>query len=275
MLTLAAGELMESYRRDGYLFPLTAMSTAEAAGYRRRLSAFEAANPTGQSFREIVKAKAHLLCLALLEIVRRREILDAVEHVLGPDILCWSTGVFLKEAGDPAFVSWHQDVTYWGLAPHDVVTAWVALSPATVESGAMHFLPGSHIGPIGTHTETFARDNLLSRGQTLTTDIDETQAVDVVLQPGQFSLHHIRLAHGSRPNRSDDRRIGIAIRYMAPHVRQVGVAEDSALLVRGTDEYRHFAPDQLPTRDYEPWALALSSEAYNRSSQLPSAAGLT
>ena len=271
---MPASELMEHYRRDGYVFPLAAMSTAEAAGYRRRLSAFEAANPTNQPFREVVKAKAHLLCLALLEIVRRREILDAVEHVLGPDILCWSTGVFLKEAGNPAFVSWHQDVTYWGLAPHDVVTAWVALSPATVESGAMRFLPGSHVGPIGTHTETFARDDLLSRGQTLT-DIDEAQAVDVVLQPGQFSLHHIKLAHGSRPNRSDDRRIGIAIRYVAPHVRQVAAAQDSALLVRGIDKYRHFAPDRVPTRDYEPWALALSSEAYTRSSQRPSVASST
>ena len=268
---MPANEAIERYGRDGYLFPLTAMSRDEAQGCRRRLAAFEAANPTGQPFRAVIKAKAHLVSRELLDIVRRRQILDAVEDVLGPNILCWSTGVFLKEAGDPAFVSWHQDATYWGLAPHDVVTAWVALSLATVESGAMRFLPGSHIGPIGTHTETFAQHNLLSRGQTLT-DIDETQAVDVVLQPGQFSLHHIRLAHGSRPNRSNDRRIGIAIRYVAPHVRQVMVAQDSALLVRGVDEHRHFAPDPVPTQDYEPWALALSSEAYVRSSQLPSAA---
>ncbi len=250
------------------------MSMNEAEGYRHRLAAFEAANRTGRPIREIVKAKAHLVCLALLEIVRRREILDAVEDLLGPNILCWSTGLFVKEAGDPAFVSWHQDATYWGLAPHDVVTAWVAVSPATVESGAMRFLPGSHIGPFSTHTNTFDQHNLLSRGQTIA-QVDETRAIDAVLRPGQFSLHHVRLAHESRPNRSDDRRIGIAIRYTAPHVRQVVAAQDSALLVRGVDEHRHFAPDPVPTQDYEPWALALSSESYTRSSQLPSAAGST
>ena len=96
-----------------------------------------------------------------------------------------------------------------------------------------------------------------------------------LLSRSQFSLHHVRLAHESRPNRSDNRRIGIAIRYVAPHVRQVVAAQDSALPVRGVDEYRHFLPDPVPTQDYEPWALALSSESYARSSQLPSAAGST
>ena len=131
----------------------------------------------------------------------------------------------------------------------------------------MRFVPGSHVGSLRTHTDTFAEHNLLSRGQTIV-DIDQTQAVDAVLQPGQFSLHHVRLAHASRPNRSDDRRIGVAIRYIAPHVRQVAQAQDSALLVRGADEHKNFAPDPVPAQDYEPWALALSSEAYIRSGQL-------
>ena len=263
-------DMVTRYRRDGYLFPLTAMSTDEAASYQQQLAAFEAANPTGQPFQTVVKAKAHLVSLTLLEIVRRKQILDAVEAVLGPNILCWSTGLFLKEAGDPAFVSWHQDATYWGLEPHDVVTAWLALSPATIESGAMRFLPGSHYGSLRSHTDTFAEHNLLSRGQTIV-DIDETDAVDAELQPGQFSLHHVRLAHASGPNQSNDRRIGVAIRYIAPHVRQVVQAQDSALLVRGVDTPRNFAPDPVPTQDYQPWALALSSEAYVRSGQLTSA----
>ena len=271
MPTSLVADAAGRYRHDGYLFPLTTMSAEEAHDHRRRLEAFEAANPTGRPLRDVVKAKAHLLCRTLLEIVQRREILDAVAGVLGPNILCWSSGLFLKEARDPAFVSWHQDANYWGLEPHDVATAWVALSPATVDSGAMRFLPGSHRGPLGTHEETPAEHNMLSRGQTLREGIDEDRAVDVALQPGQFSLHHVRLAHASRPNRSGDRRIGLAIRYMAPHVRQVQATEDSALLVRGRDDHGHFAPDPVPERDYEPWALALSTDAYARSATLATA----
>ena len=252
----------ERYDRVGYLFPLTAMSEEEARGFRERVEMFETTNPIGRPFKDVVKSKSHLLCVAVLDLVRREAILDAVEAVLGPDILCWSAGLFIKDAGDPAFVSWHQDVNYWGLEPHDVVTAWVALSPATVESGAMRFLPGSHAGPLLSHTDTHAENNLLSRGQTISDPIDEDSAVDVVLRPGQFSLHHARLAHGSQPNRSQDRRIGITIRYMAPNVRQVRRQADSALLVRGVDDYGHFSSDPVPERDYEPWALDLSAKLH-------------
>ena len=259
MQTEMSTQDVQRYNRDGYLLPLEAMSEQEALGFRERVEAFENANPTGRPFNQVVKSKSHLLCLAVLELVQREQILDAVESVLGPDILCWSAGLFIKESNDPAFVSWHQDVNYWGLEPHDVVTAWVALSPATVESGAMQFLPGSHAGPLLSHTDTHAEYNLLGRGQTIAEPIDDDAAIDVVLRPGQFSLHHARLVHGSQPNRSQDRRIGITIRYMAPHVRQVKRPQDSALLVRGVDNYGHFSNDPVPERDYEPWALELSA----------------
>ena len=238
------------------------MPEEEAKSFRKRVETFESMNPTGRPFKEVVKSKSHLLCLAVLDLVRREEILEAVETVLGPDILCWSAGLFIKEARDPAFVSWHQDVKYWGLEPHDVVTAWVALSPATVESGAMRFSSGSHLGPLLSHADTHAENNLLARGQAISDPIDEDSAVDVVLKPGQFSLHHARLAHGSQPNRSRDRRIGITVRYMAPHVRQVRREGDSAMLVRGVDKYGHFSPDPVPERDYEPWALNLSAKLH-------------
>ena len=123
----------------------------------------------------------------------------------------------------------------------------------------MQFLPGSHAGPLLSHTDTHAEYNLLGRGQTIAEPIDDDAAIDVVLRPGQFSLHHARLVHGSQPNRSQDRRIGITIRYMAPHVRQVKRPQDSALLVRGVDNYGHFSNDPVPERDYEPWALELSA----------------
>ena len=251
------------YERDGFLFPLAAMTPEEASGYRRRIDAFRAANPTGRPFGEVVKSKSHLLCRAVFEIVHRPEILDSVEAVLGPDILCWSTGLFLKEANDPAYVSWHQDAKYWGLEPHDIVTAWLALSPATVESGAMRFVPGTHADGLLPHADTRAENNMLARGQVVQEPVDEEAAVNVLLEPGQFSLHHGRLVHGSAPNCSPEPRYGVAIRYIATRVRPVGAAADSALLVRGTDSYAHFRTDRTPDRDYEPWALALSAELHN------------
>ena len=249
------------YQRDGFLFPLTAMEPDEADGYRRRIDAFRAANPTGRPFREVVKSKTHLLCLAVLEIVRRPDILDVVEEVLGPDILLWSTGLFLKEARDPAYVSWHQDVRYWGLEPHDIVTAWLALTPATIESGAMRFVPGSHAGGLLEHLDTQAEHNMLARGQVVQEPVDEEAAVDVLLKPGQYSLHHGRLVHGSAPNRSPEPRYGVAIRYIASHVRPTRT-EDSALVVRGRDRHGHFRSDRIPSEDYEPWALSLSAEVH-------------
>ena len=255
----AAGQ----YRRDGFLFPITAMSPQEAHAYRRRIEDFKASNPTGRPFRDVVKSKSHLVSIAVFELVHRPEILDAVEEVLGPDISCWSTGLFFKEAKDPAFVSWHQDTRYWGLEPdEDIVTAWLALSPATVESGAMRFIPGSHAGGLMPHADTRAEDNMLARGQVVQEPVDEDSAVDALLEPGQFSLHHGRLVHGSAPNRSAEPRYGVAIRYIGANVRPVRTDADSALVVRGADSHGHFRADPIPARDYEPWALNLSAELH-------------
>jgi ectoine hydroxylase-related dioxygenase (phytanoyl-CoA dioxygenase family) len=178
-----------------------------------------------------------------------------VEDVLGPNLLCWSSSFFIKEARDPAFVSWHQDSTYWGLSEPDVATAWVAFSESSVESGAMRMIPGTHREQVA-HRDTFAPDNLLSRGQEIMVEVDEVSAVDVVLRPGEMSLHHVRMFHGSPPNRSADRRIGYAIRYIPTHVRQLSDVRDTATLVRGVDAYHHFDPEAPPERDLAPAARA-------------------
>ena len=188
------------------------------------------------------------------DLIRDPRILDAVEDLLGPD-LCWSSSFFIKEARDPAFVSWHQDSTYWGLSEPDVVTAWVALSESSIESGAMRMVPGTHTEQVA-HRNTFAPDNLLSRGQEIMVEVDEARAVDVVLHPGEMSLHHVRMFHGSPPNRSADRRIGYAIRYIPTHVRQIAGAGDTATLVRGVDAYHHFLPEEPPAADLDPAARA-------------------
>jgi ectoine hydroxylase-related dioxygenase (phytanoyl-CoA dioxygenase family) len=136
-----------------------------------------------------------------------------------------------------------------------VATAWIAMSPANKVSGCMKFIAGTHQSQVQ-HEDTFERNNLLTRGQEIAVDVDENQAIYVELKPGQASLHHVLLFHGSEPNRSDDRRIGLAIRYIPTHLKQAVGARDWATLVRGKDSYRHFEPAHVPQRDLEPEALA-------------------
>lgn len=231
------------FHETGYHAPHRALSAGEAADHRRRLEDFVAeqggvGGPYGN-----LRTKAHLHCAALAEIVRHDAVLDAVEDVLGPDILCWASGVFWKEPRDSAYVSWHQDAMYWGLDPADIVTAWVALTDSNARNGAMQVLPGSHRGALFAHNETHAPENLLSRGQEIAVAVDPALAVTLTLKAGELSLHHVKLAHGSEANRSDGRRIGFAIRYVAPHVRQVAKARDTAMLVRGVDRFGHFDPE--------------------------------
>jgi len=125
-----------------------------------------------------------------------------------------------------------------------------------VESGCMRMIPGSHQWDTTAHHETFDDDNLLSRGQVMQRDINESDAVDLALKPGEISLHHVNVAHASEPNRSNDSRIGIAIRYVSPNVRQKLIEKDSATLVRGEDRVGNFEHEQRPNRDFEPAALA-------------------
>ncbi len=258
MLTAAQ---IADFERDGYLFPLRAFSAAEARGYRDALEAYEA--ETGDAIHSNMRHKVHLLFRWADEIVHHPRILDAVADILGPDLLCWTTNFFIKEAEDPAFVSWHQDSTYWGLEPSDVVTAWVAFTDAPVESGAMKFLPGSHKFDQIAHRDTYAAENLLTRGQEIEMEVDEADAADVPLKAGEFSLHHIRLVHGSEPNTTPDRRIGLAIRYIPTYVRQVKI-DDSATLVRGRDRHDNFEHEPRPAADLDPAALAAHTAAIQR-----------
>jgi non-heme Fe2+,alpha-ketoglutarate-dependent halogenase len=179
-----------------------------------------------------------------------------VEDLYGGDLLCWTTNFFIKEAHDPAFVSWHQDSTYWGLSKPESVTAWVALSASTADSGAMQVIPGTHLLDQIPHTDKPSRDNLLIRGQEVDVAVDSRKAVTLELQPGEMSLHHVRLIHGSPPNNSPARRIGFAIRYLPTSVYQLR-GRDSATLVRGRDVFRRFEHEPRPACDFDPQFVAL------------------
>jgi non-heme Fe2+,alpha-ketoglutarate-dependent halogenase len=256
---------IDQFWRDGCVFPVRVMPEAEALEIRRRLETFESEN--GGPLKGALRHKSHLLFTWLGDLVRNDGIVDAIEDLYGPNLLCWTTNFFIKEAHNPAFVSWHQDSTYWGLDKPDVVTAWVALTPSNKANGAMKFIPGSHTKDQIPHRDTFAKNNLLTRGQEVAVEVDESKAVAITLEPGEISLHHVRLVHGSPPNPSYDRRIGFAIRYIPTTVAQIA-GEDSATLVRGVDTHLHFELEPRPTRDMDPEFVALHQTITERNAQI-------
>ncbi|HET6467118.1 MAG TPA: phytanoyl-CoA dioxygenase family protein [Geminicoccaceae bacterium] len=261
-----SADAVAAFEERGYVFPIRVMDEQEIAGLRARLETL--ARAEGGKLSRGTNQKPHLLLPWLNDLVRHPRILDVVEDVLGPNLFCWASGFFWKPAKDPAFISWHQDSTYWGLSHPDVVTAWLAFTPSTPESGCMRVVPGSHHKDQIPHKDTFAAENMLSRGQEVAVEVDEQDAVDIVLQPGEASLHHVRLIHGSEPNRADHPRIGYAIRYLPTYVSQTTGIRDSATLVRGVDEYRHFDHEPAPSADFAPDAVAYHAAMLERSQQI-------
>ena len=235
----ATEKLVEDYARDGYFFPIRVMPEADAAACRAELEKAEAMVAGVEDGRRYFREYSNVALGFVDRICRSPAVTDPVAAILGEDLLVMTASFFIKEPRTTAYVSWHQDLHYWGLEGDDEVTAWVALSPATPESGCMRFVPGSH-RDIVEHRDTFHKDNLLTRGQEIAVEVDEADAIDVVLRAGEMSLHHGRVFHASNRNGSDDRRIGLAIRYIPTRMKQMAGASLCATLVRGEDRYGHF-----------------------------------
>ena len=243
---------VQDFRAEGFVPPFSVATADLMQEMRSKLESFEQAQ--GGALRGSQRFKNHLLFKWLSDFIRTPRILDAVEDLIGPDILVWSTDWWIKEPRSPQFVSWHQDSQYWGLDSDRLVTVWVALSPATVQSGCMRVLPGSHVGPDLAHQDTYHDDNMLTRGQEIG-GVDENLAVNLEVDTGEATLFAYRIAHASHPNQTDDRRIGLSIRYIPPDPRQAYSDEDSAALVRGVDRFENFKLEPEPRYDLDPVAV--------------------
>ena len=245
-------EQIEFYHREGYLYPLDGISKERCNELLDGVTRFEdeyGVNPG------VFKLKGHLTMKETWDFVREPRILDIAEDLIGPNILAFASRFWVKPGRDGSFVSWHQDSAYFGCDPHDMVTCWVALTPADQGNGCMRSMPGSH--KIGyEHDESHEnapgdalgeKKNLLGRGQTIR-GLDESKAVHMELEQGQFSIHNERTAHASGPNNTPDVRIGYSFFLIPTHVKST-LERRPATLVRGVDEYGYWDTDPVPTEE--------------------------
>src|SRR5438309_6448691 len=258
---------VESYERDGFLSPNVALTSREAADYRGRLEAFEAAvgGPlTSDGTDARYRSRTHVLLSWVHSLTRHPAILDAVEDLIGPNILVYTSTWFIKEPESAAIAAWHQDATYFGLRPYVHVTAWLALTDATAGNGCMEFLPGSNrLGQLP-HRAGVVASSVNRAGQAVVGQVDDAPAVHAPLRAGEFSLHHTLCLHRSPPNRSSGRRIGLAISYVPTHVRHLGVVHKTpAMLVRGVDTFGHFTLEPAPAADLDASARAAYERSYD------------
>jgi non-heme Fe2+,alpha-ketoglutarate-dependent halogenase len=250
------------FNEQGFLPAIRAVSETDAGGCRRSLEVYEA--DTGKSAVETIHIKGHLYFDWAWQLARNANLVGAVAAPGGGALFIMASRFWIKDPQDRKFVSWHQDHAYFGLKPPTIITAWLALNEVTRHNGCMRVVPGSHQSGTQKHVETYDKDNLLSRGQALT-DVDDSKAVDIVLKPGEFSLHHGHLFHSSEPNVSDDRRIGFAMMFIPAHVEST-IGRRGATLINGEDRYGHWDHDPRPTRDRDPviWDLMHQADRHYR-----------
>jgi ectoine hydroxylase-related dioxygenase (phytanoyl-CoA dioxygenase family) len=231
---------IKAYQEQGFISAIDVMSEDEALSYAQRLQAAETHYPTDLS--GVNRNNGHLCFTFLDELAYHPRVLDAVEDLLGPHFSLWGSVLFIKEPKSSHFVSWHQDATYMGITPRHFVTPWIALTHSTRHTGCMSMIPGSHHKDIQPHQDTYGADNILTRGQEVT-NVDASLAVDLILKPGQMSLHHAMTIHGSQPNQSQDkRRIGFALQSFMPAGARQTIGHNNWSPARGncTQEGHHY-----------------------------------
>ncbi len=236
---------IRQYHDEGYLAPIRVMSEENALALRKEIEAFEASQ--NKPIHGTQKTKAFLRFPWAYDVVVKENILDVVEDLIGSNILCYQHGVWFKEPETGSYVSWHQDATYYGMDPWELLSAWVALTPADDKSGCIQVIPGSHKG--GAYPVEYnerSPENLLASGQNTLFDFNKDDAVSMPLRPGEMSIHHVCLVHSSKPNLSNNRRMGLSAGYLPTHVKQTTTLKATAMLVRGRDDYGNYLPNELP-----------------------------
>lgn len=236
------------FEEDGFLFPFEVYAPEEAGVLATKFAAIE--DKLGYEPQKKFRIKAQLPFPWLCDVVRHPRLLDAVEDLIGPNILCWGASFFTKQANDVRYVSWHTDSYVYGFEPAETLTAWLAFNDATVESGCVRYVPGSHRADVSHEIRPDA-DNLVTLGQHAV-GVAEDKAVYAELRAGQVVFHHEKVVHGSGPNRAGHPRVGFSIHYVAPHVRETRFEGSTAMLLRGRDDYGHWGADPEPTMDFDP-----------------------
>ena len=255
---------IERYWENGFLCPIPAISTQQCEDWRAELEAIESDwldNGLPRALNVYKRVNAHLVMPLAYEIAAHSAILDVVEGILGPDVLLYSTEFLIKEPHTKHVVTMHQDLAYWGLGEIDgILTAWLALTPATPQSGCMDFVKGSHKSPIIPHEDSFDELNLLSRGQEIKVNVAEEDKSSGALATGEMSLHHGLMIHGSGANTSDDRRIGVVMRFLSPHVKKPNNAPDYGVAMRGNCDTGNFTLCHAPKGLFNPEDLLIYEE---------------
>ena len=257
---------IDQYHDEGFIAPIRVMSEEEALKVKERVEEAEKAFP--EEFNPENRNNLHLTFMVLDELAHNPIILDAVEDLIGPDFSLWSSVMFIKNPSTEQFVSWHQDATYMGMTSSDFLTPWIALTPSTEEMGCMAMIPRSHKQNILPHQDTFSENNILTRGQVVK-DVDEEKAVNLILKPGEMSIHHGAVIHGSKPNKSKQRRIGFALQSYCPHGIEQIIGKNIWMQIRGRKRNDH---DGLklhrPQLDMDPFAVSMRKIANKNYSKI-------
>ena len=227
---------LKQYRDEGFVSPINIFTSQKAKDIRNEIELIE--NKIPGELEKSGRYNAHLISLLLDEVTHNSKILDAVESLIGKNILVCGTTLFIKNPNQKGFVSYHQDAKYIGLEPHNWVTAWVAITDSNEKNGCMRIWSGSHKDDLKEHDQKFNEGNLLTRGQTVKS-VPKEKTTPIILKAGQMSLHHPTVVHGSEQNKSSDRRIGFVIQsYIGTNVKQV-LGKNSVQLARGIDEFNY------------------------------------
>ena len=240
---------LKQYEDEGFVSPINIFSKDKAKEIRNEIELIENHMPEERD--NSGRYNAHLISPLLDEVTHDTKILDAVQSLIGENILICGTTLFIKNPNEKGFVSYHQDAKYIGLEPLNWVTAWVAITDSNEKNGCMRMWSGSHKDNLKEHDEKFNNGNLLTRGQTVK-NVPKDETTPLILEAGQMSLHHPTVVHGSELNKSNDRRIGFVIQsYISTNVKQV-LGKNSVQLARGTDEYNYHEKINRPVSLMDP-----------------------